>query len=375
MAGIYLHIPFCRSACTYCNFYFTVNQSRVSSFINAIQTEIQARYHELNEPIETIYFGGGTPSILNAIQIESILNQVFNFFIVEKDAEITLEANPEDVTLEACNQFLSLKINRLSLGIQSFSDTVLRNLNRSHTAAAAEKALDTALSAGFKSVSADIIYGIPSYDADSFQKTVALLLQMEVPHISAYALTVEHKTKLSLDISRNHFPAISEDQQVFECNYLNSKLTESDYDRYEISNYSKAGHYSRHNTGYWERKPYLGLGPSAHSFIGQQRSWNITPLSEYIRAAQDPASMIAGYEILHGNTLWNDFVLTKLRTKRGFSWQETKLFFPTDVIQQQLSPNIESFRKRGWIQPDLEKVALTAEGFHFADKITATLFL
>ncbi|MCZ2356692.1 MAG: radical SAM family heme chaperone HemW [Bacteroidia bacterium] len=374
MAGIYVHIPFCRSACSYCDFYFTVNHRRLADYVEAVQSEIWLRRNDLSQKIETIYFGGGTPSVLSIQAIEGILNQIFKYFSVLSDAEITLEANPEDITAETCKQYIATGINRLSLGIQSLSDDTLVRLNRRHTADAASTALKTTLSAGFRSVSADVMYGIPTEKNNSFHETIKQLLSIQVPHISAYALTVESKTKLSLDIMKNQYPPVLDEQQVSESNWLNEILTENKFERYEISNYALSGHYSKHNIGYWSRKPYLGIGAAAHSFVNQTRSWNIKPVSEYIRAVRENRSLQAGQETLVGNTIWNDFVLTKLRMKQGFTWQEAEQNFP-NFQKQSLLKVVQPLQQKGWLLPDSTKIALTQEGFHFADKVITSLFL
>jgi len=320
LAGIYIHIPFCKQACHYCNFHFSTSLKHKDALISAILKEIDLRaknWQNLN--IETVYFGGGTPSILPAYEIEKILKILHQKFKIDEKAEITIEANPDDLNLEKLKTYKTMSINRLSIGIQSFFDEDLTKLNRSHNAQQAQEVIQKAQTAGFDNITVDLIYGIPGLTDEKWQKNIQTVLDANVPHISAYALTVEPKTALSWQINKGIFPAVSDEQAAHQFKILRDILLSRGFNHYEISNFGKPHFHSRHNTAYWQNSPYLGLGPAAHSYKDKQRRWNIANNLVYIKNV-DTGNY---YEIEHlsSRDIFNETIMTGLRTSAGVSLQ------------------------------------------------------
>ncbi|MEL6537608.1 MAG: radical SAM family heme chaperone HemW, partial [Bacteroidota bacterium] len=265
MAGIYLHIPFCKQACYYCDFHFSTNMQLRESMVQAIIQEMEMRREYLQgQTINTIYFGGGTPSLLNQRQLQSILNSVHRLFPVAPQVEMTLEANPDDLTPDILRELQSLGINRLSIGIQSFHDEVLRWMNRAHSSHEGIGVVEEAHEAGFENLSLDLIYGLPIGPAERWEKDVEQMLLLDPPHISAYCLTIEPNTVFGKRHQKGAFQITDEEQIVKEYHYLTERLRGAGYNHYEVSNFGKANWYSQHNTSYWHQIHYLGLGPSAH---------------------------------------------------------------------------------------------------------------
>ena len=283
MAGIYIHIPFCNSKCAYCGFYSIASQKQKSAFLEALHTEIALRTDYLNgEEIGTIYFGGGTPSILSVEEIKGILESVFRHYKVNPAAEITLEANPDTLNLDYLQGLRKLGINRLSIGIQSFFDDDLKYLSRRHDSNHAKQCIGWAKQAGFDNLTLDLIYGLPTATAEKWNQNLDLFFETQAQHLSAYALTVEPNTILAKQIASRQLHPVNEDNAVRDYEILCQRTKENGFLHYEISNFAKPGFRSKHNCSYWNRTPYAGFGPSAHSFDGVSRQWNVSNLSQYI---------------------------------------------------------------------------------------------
>ena len=316
MAGIYIHIPFCKQACNYCNFHFSTSLKHKDALINTIIEEIDKRAPAWQSfQYDTVYFGGGTPSLLPVTDIEKILNKLHQKFSISHDAEITLEANPDDLNLDKLTALKSLGINRLSIGIQSFFDEDLRKLNRSHNGKQATQVIENAHQAGFDNITIDLIYGIPGLTDEKFMSNIQKVLDYKIPHVSAYALTVEPQTALAWQISKQKFPPVSEEQSAQQFYLLRDTLLDNGFDHYEISNFAKPSFISRHNSHYWQNIPYLGLGPSAHSYNGKERCWNVANNAHYIKNLKSDDYFEK--EILSPQDIFNELLMTGLRTSRG----------------------------------------------------------
>jgi len=316
MAGIYIHIPFCKQACHYCNFHFSTSLKHKNELIEAIIKEIEQRATNWQElSFKTIYFGGGTPSLVESRDVEKILNKIQQKLSVEKNIEITLEGNPDDLNKTKLQELKNIGINRLSIGIQSFNDDDLVKLNRSHNAQQAEQVIKEAQKLGFDNITIDLIYGIPGLSNQKWEANIQKFLNFGIPHLSAYALTVEEKTALSYKIKKGLYPKVSEEQAAIQFEILRKKLLNKDFLHYEISNFGKPNYLSKHNQSYWQNTPYLGLGPAAHSYKNNTRRWNISNNIKYIKEINSTNY----YEIEHlsKNDIYNETIMTGLRTIWG----------------------------------------------------------
>ncbi|HRD58979.1 MAG TPA: radical SAM family heme chaperone HemW, partial [Ferruginibacter sp.] len=318
MAGIYIHIPFCKQACHYCNFHFSTNHSQKAAMVEAICKEIiLTPVFDKNEFIETIYFGGGTPSLLSMPELEKILNTIRQKFSIVTDAEITLEANPDDINPTVLQAWLQAGINRLSLGIQSFNEAELKWMNRAHHAAQSLQSIDQIQAAGFQNFSVDLIYGSPLLSNDDLIKNVGIIFEKNIPHISCYALTVEYKTALYYLIDKNKSPNVDESIQADQFEILQALMNKNGYEQYEISNFAKPGYRSKHNSSYWKSKPYYGFGPSAHSYDGNKtRRWNVANNALYIQSIEKNI-LPQEEEILTPAQQMNEYIMIGLRTIEG----------------------------------------------------------
>jgi len=324
LAGIYIHIPFCKQACNYCNFHFTTSLKHKDNLIAAILGEIDRRAPAWQDLVyDTIYFGGGTPSLLPIADIASILNKLYQTFKISQGTEITLEGNPDDLSLDKLNQLRLLGINRLSIGVQSFFDDDLQKLNRSHNANQAEQVIGDAQSVGFDNMSIDLIYGIPGLTDQNWLSNIKRVADYRIPHVSAYALTVEPQTTLAWQIKKHKFPPVSEEQSARQFYILRDQLLDQRFEHYEISNFARTGFISQHNSHYWQGIPYLGIGPAAHSFNGNQRRWNIANNALYIKKIK----MDEYYEseTLTKKNIFNELLMTGLRTSKGVDLNRIKL--------------------------------------------------
>ncbi|MEZ5033207.1 MAG: radical SAM family heme chaperone HemW [Saprospiraceae bacterium] len=369
MAGIYLHIPFCRKACHYCNFHFSTSLGLKDDLLSALQLELIARREDWSTTsFSTIYFGGGTPSVLSADELSTLLSLLHDQYSISKDAEVTLEANPDDLNAAYLDNLLNIGINRLSIGIQSFANEDLAYMNRSHDAQQALASLQLARTTGFQSLNADLIYGTPGMSDDAFLNNIATMVEARVDHLSAYALTVEPKTALAHFVKTGTSPAPNDEQTVRQFALLRHTLAEAGYDHYEISNWSLPGRHSRHNTSYWQGQPYLGLGPAAHSFDGQTRSWNVANNPAYIRGLRE-GHPVREVETLSAADQYNEYVLTRLRTKWGCRLEDL-----SRDDQQFFLSAVEQFLTNGWVRGQDGIFTLTEAGMDFADHISAELF-
>lgn len=322
MAGIYIHIPFCKKKCHYCNFFSVASLAGKHNILPAIADELHARRHYLqDEEIETIYFGGGTPSLLSGDEIESFMKCITNDYKVASDAEITLEANPDDLTPQKLAELRKTKINRLSIGIQSFYDEDLEYLNRIHNARQATAAVKNAQEAGFSNITLDLIYGIPTLSDEHWVSNVLKAISLGAQHISAYSLTVESRTPLEYLIRKGKASPVEEEQSIRHFELLTELMRENDFIHYEISNFCLEGWYARHNTNYWNGHKYLGVGPSAHSYDGKTRQWNVSGITSYVEAVMK-GSGPDGAETLTTAQHYNEYVMTSLRTIWGCSLDE-----------------------------------------------------
>ena len=374
MSGIYIHIPFCRRKCIYCNFFSLASLKYKDRFLDALAEEIYLRKNYLDEKkVDSVYFGGGTPSILQVSEIQLILETLRKYFSLSSDCEITLEANPDDIEPQLLSEYLSIGINRLSIGVQSFFDDDLVYLNRIHSAQRAEESVRQAKDAGFSNFSLDLIYGIPTLTTNKWRKNLEKAFSLEVPHISAYSLTVEPKTALDLLIRKKTLPGPKEDHVLDHFRILLKRMKEHGFEHYEISNFCKKGYYSHHNSMYWNGGSYLGLGPSAHSFNGTSRQWNISNLVHYIDQVKKDESFFES-EILTPVQKYNEYVMVSLRTMWGCELNKIK-----ENFGEEAAAHFTSLAARYLTSGEMVEVKgiyyLTDEGKLFADGIAADLFL
>lgn len=374
MAGIYLHIPFCKQACYYCDFHFSTNASLLEEMVNALGSEIALQKDYLQgESLRTIYFGGGTPSMISVRSVISLLETIDKYFTIEPGAEITLEANPDDLSIEKLRELAAVGINRLSIGIQSFDDEVLRFLNRAHDSRHAISGYQNAREVGFKNISVDLIYAIPGQDHKQWITNVERILQLKPEHISAYSLTVEPKTVLGNWASKGKLNPVGDDVSAEQYEVLSGLLQNAGYDHYEVSNFALPGFYSRHNTGYWKQEKYVGIGPSAHSFNHESRQFNVSNNHEYIRSLRQGIIPFTK-ELLTREEKINDFLLTTLRTSWGtdLEWLRREMNFDLlterrDYVQRLIDNELASVVEDHFV--------LTAKGRLLADKISSDLFV
>jgi len=325
-AGIYIHIPFCKQACYYCDFHFSTSLKKKDELIRALVKELELRREELlNQPIETIYFGGGTPSLLTTEELQFLINTVCKYYSVIDNPEITLEANPDDLSNTRIIELSNTRINRLSIGIQSFFEDDLQSMNRVHSSKEAKNCLQEAAKR-FDNITIDLIYGIPNMSIEKWNENLQIAFSFDVNHISSYALTVEPKTALATFIKRGTYPPINDDLTLQHFNKLVAETEKQGFVHYEISNFGKPDYFSKHNTSYWQGKSYLGIGPSAHSFNGKQRSWNVSNNTAYIKSIQDNKLPIE-IETLSIKDRFNEYIMTGLRTIWGISLNKIETDF------------------------------------------------
>ena len=370
---LYLHIPFCKQACHYCDFHFSTSLGQKAALVNTLCAEIHLQKDYLPDQfLETIYFGGGTPSLLTEIELRQIFTAIRACFTVSPAAEITLEANPDDLSTEKL-RMLRRYVNRLSIGIQTFDETTLRWMNRAHTATEAEACVRLAQEAGFENISVDLIYGIPNRHKSRWDADLQAILSLNVPHLSAYALTIEPDTAFGRWQQKGKLPPADEALAARQFEELSMALTDAGYEHYEISNFARPGQYARHNTAYWQRHPYLGIGPSAHSYNGHSRQYNIANNARYIADIQKD-KLPTTVEVLTIADQVNEYLLTGLRTQWGCSLTELNTLLGNDFAQKQ-APDLETMYASGWLIKDGDRLYLSEAGKLFADRVAATLFV
>ena len=373
MAGIYVHIPFCRQACHYCNFHFSTSFKYKSELVSALAKELIMRKDYIQgATIETIYLGGGTPSLLEEKELNVIMETLHKQYKISQEVETTLEANPDDLTVDKLRQLKSSGINRLSIGIQSFHEVDLKWMNRSHNAAQARNSIVEARNLGFENLSIDLIFGCPTTTEENWQENLDLVSELDIPHISCYGLTIEEKTALAHQVKTQSGSLPKEESNAQQFLLTMNHLESQGYEQYEISNYAKNQLYSKHNTNYWKQVPYLGIGPSAHSFDGKSRQWTQPNNSQYIKNVNE-GRLPSDSEVLSSKDLYNEYVLTHLRTIWGCNTNSIKSNHTNYVehFRTEVSPLIQ----QGLILQSDNQYTLTTEGKFIADKITAQLFV
>jgi oxygen-independent coproporphyrinogen-3 oxidase len=374
MAGIYLHIPFCKQACYYCDFHFSTNNEVREQMISAMISEISIRKDFLQrEPIRTIYFGGGTPSLLDAAEIERLVAAIAKTHGIESGAEITLEANPDDLTKNKLTALLNTGINRLSIGIQSFDNKLLRQLHRVHDAETALHSVVMARETGFTNISLDLIYAIPGLTESGWMDQLDQALALKPEHLSCYALTIEEKTVFGKWMASGRFIQVEEELAARQLEITAERLQPERYEHYEVSNFAQPGYRSRHNTSYWKQEKYLGIGPSAHSYDGHIRTFNVSNNSIYIREILS-GKVPAESEVLTVQNKINEYLLTTLRTSWGSDLLKLKREYEVDLLQTNAA-YIHELVNEGLASLNDNVLTLSSRGKLFADKIASDLFV
>ncbi len=374
MAGVYLHIPFCKQKCHYCNFFSLASVKYKRAFVDILLKEIDLQKNYLKgETVTTVYFGGGTPSLLEVDDLQRIFFALNDAFPISKDAEISLEANPDDLSAAYLEELKATAVNRLSIGIQSFDDDDLVYLNRVHSGAQAEKSIQLARAAGFEKLTIDLIYGIPTLDDDKWRKNIERFLQTGIHHLSAYALTVEPRTALQTLIGKGKLPGTDENRIARQFEILLEMMENNGFVHYEISNFARPGHYSRHNSIYWMGGHYLGLGPSAHSFNGVSRQWNVSNLTKYLQL-ETIEKVVEEKEVLTGNQRYNEYVMTSLRTVWGCDLEHIANQFG-DGASARTRLEAEKHILKGHMFLDENRLLLSPKGKLFADGIASEFFI
>ncbi len=373
MAGIYLHIPFCKKACHYCNFHFSTQTTHIQAFVDALLHEIELQQGYLNEPIQTIYFGGGTPSLLNESQLKSIVDAIKTHFEVADTIECTLEANPDDMSPSKLAAWRQLGFNRLSIGIQSFQAPALTWMNRAHSVEQSHAAIVMAKAAGINNLSIDLIYGTPTLTDEGLMADLDWINQYEINHVSCYALTVEDKTALKKLIEKAQIEDVDPEKQARHFEIVSSRLGAMGMEHYEISNFAKPGFRSQHNSHYWSGKAYLGLGPSAHSFNTISRQWNIANNALYVQSILlDQLNFEIEY--LSDADRYNEYMMTSLRRMEGFDLDLIQAKFG-DRYYQHSTEILEAMRPKNFFQQNGNCYTLNAKAKFLADGIAADFFI
>ena len=373
MAGIYIHTPFCKSKCAYCNFFSLASESKINDYVEALKKEIVLRKNYLGETVKTIYFGGGTPSLLSVKNIEEILDLLNKNYEIISSPEITLEINPDTIDREKMSSLKQMGINRMSVGIQSFDDEDLRYLGRRHDSRHAMQVLEDLKHTDFEKITLDLIYGMPTLTEDKWNKNLDIFFSTGITHLSAYALTVEPKTILGQRIEKGELQSVSEEETIRHYNILVERTKENDFEHYEISNFAKEGFRSQHNSIYWRDEKYLGLGPSAHSYDGNSRQWNISNLTKYIQLVGNSEDYFEK-EILSLEDKFNEYVMTSLRTSWGCDIEKIERDYGKSYAHHFLK-NIKKYLENGEMLKENNTYFLSEEGKLFADGIAADLFL
>jgi len=372
MSGIYIHIPFCKQACNYCDFYFSTSLGTKQTVISAIVKEIALRHsYASTKEAHSIYFGGGTPSLLSRSELQCLFDALQNHFLWDKNIEITLEANPDDINSQSLRDWQSLGINRLSVGVQSFNNEELKWMNRTHTAEESTSSVKMAQDVGFDNISIDLIYGSKFQTLLSWEDTLKKAVALGTQHISSYNLTIESKTVLGLKNKRGQEPSVNDELSSKQFLMMQGRLEAAGFVQYEISNFGKPGHFAVHNSNYWLQKNYLGLGPSAHSFDGLSRQWNLKNNAAYVKAIDDSTDFFEK-EQLSISDRYNEYVLTRLRTIWGCDPSEIKKLFGQKIFEH-FDTQIKLFAH--FIELNNNSIVLNKEGQLKADGIASDLFL
>lgn len=372
---IYIHIPFCKQKCSYCNFHFSTSLNFKDEMLDAMKKEIFLRKDELqNKNIQSLYFGGGTPSVLSADEIKALIDEVLKYFSFNNDIEITLEANPDDLNNTFLKELSKSPINRLSIGTQSFFDDDLKLMNRAHNASEAEGSIKRAQDFGFENLSIDLIYGSPTSNLEIWKENLNKTIALEIPHISSYALTVEPKTALENWIAKGKVSNPKEEEQNREFYYMIDFLKDHGFDHYEVSNFARPGFHSRHNSAYWKYQEYLGIGPSAHSYNGTDiRSWNVANNQQYIKKLNSNI-LAKETEILSQQDQFNEMIMIGLRTIWGVDLESLKQKFSNSILDQ-FNKEIKNKLEEGILKIDNNYLKIPEKHWFMADGIASDLFI
>jgi oxygen-independent coproporphyrinogen-3 oxidase len=376
VAGFYIHIPFCRKLCYYCDFHFSVSLKDKERLLKALITEIQLRSNEYKEMVfDTIYFGGGTPSILSIEEVSDILNAINKYYSIAKVPEVTFESNPDDLSkdyLKGLKTYSS--VNRLSIGVQSFNDKDLKLMNRRHTAREAIENIERAKEAGFTNINIDLIYGVPGMTLTTWLSNLEKFKNLNTGHFSAYHLTIEPRTVFSHYQKKGKLNPITEQKSLRQFEILMRFAEENGYDHYEISNFAREGYYSKHNLAYWTRKPYIGVGPSAHSYKGNERRWNVSNNTRYCDSILNSSESYFEKETLDIQTSFNDYLLTSLRTKWGVNKKVISDIFGDEIYQGFLGSS-QKFVSDGTLFEKDGSLILGKKGIFIADFVISELMI
>ncbi len=373
MSGIYIHIPYCKQACHYCDFHFSTNLSTRTQLIDALCQEIALQKDFLPEnSVNTIYFGGGTPSLLSQHELQQLLKTVHRHFSVTQDCEITLEANPDDLSRDTLLMLKQEGINRLSIGIQSFNDSFLKLFNRAHDAKMALSSVNTARKVGFENISVDLIYGIPEQTIGDFRTDLDKMIALQTEHISIYGLTIEEQTVFGKWYQKNKLTPLDEETAAQQFEMIINELPKAGFRQYEISNFCREGFESKHNSSYWYGVPYLGIGPGAHSYNGHQRQYNVSHNIRYIQALQQ-GNIPFEKELLTTSQQINEIILTQIRTEQGIDLKQLIDRFDFDLMKNH-PDKLSALQQRGLITCN-ERLKLTPAGRLLADGITESLII
>ena len=374
MAGIYIHIPFCKKLCFYCDFYHVISPTDNSSFINAIMKEVSLRQDYTGaEKISTIYFGGGTPSILSINELEAILNHIYKLFPIENNCEITIELNPDDISSDYLTGLKKININRVSIGIQSWRDSDLKMLNRRHNSAQAVIALNETFNAGFENVTIDLIYGIPGMSNSEWASNLDFSFSFDIKHLSAYHLTIEKGTVFGKMHEKGNLKEVDEEVSLSLFNLLIEKSESAGFIHYEISNFGKPGYFSVHNSNYWKQINYLGLGPSAHSFNGYSRQWNVRDIRSYIKSVNSGKPYFEKEE-LDTKMRFNEYLITSLRTMWGIDLDYVEKTFEKEGYDYIINL-AGKFKEYGLMKQDKNNLILTNQGKMISDNIISEFIM
>ncbi|SHK51462.1 radical SAM family heme chaperone HemW [Epilithonimonas mollis] len=372
---IYLHIPFCKQKCSYCNFHFSTSFNLKDEMLLAIKKEIGLRKNELdNKKLKSLYFGGGTPSVLTVDEIKSLIDEIQKYFSFDENIEITLESNPDDLNKNFLKELSQTEFNRLSIGTQSFFDNDLKLMNRAHNASEAESSIKRAQDFGLENISIDLIYGSPTSNFQIWKDNLYKTIELQVPHVSSYALTVEPKTALEKWIEKGKVNSPEESEQNQEFYYMKDFLKDNGFDHYEISNFGKPGFHSKHNSAYWKSEPYLGIGPSAHSYDGHlERSWNIANNPIYIKKLNGNI-LPKETEILSEKDRFNEMIMIGLRTIWGVDLDKINQTFSSQIIDY-LNQEIKTKQENGILTIENNHLKIPEKNWFLADGIASDLFL
>ena len=372
MAGIYVHIPFCKQSCSYCDFHFSTSLKHKSNLLQALIKEIKDKSHDFKHPINTIYFGGGTPSLLDADELQRIVEALHNNYSIADNTEFTLECNPDDLTLDKLKALKKTGVNRLSIGVQSFNGDELKFFNRAHNTTEAISSIKRSQDVGFDNITIDLIYGSPLLTEEIWLDNLQKVEEFNIPHLSAYGLTIEPKTALEHQVKTGKTPSLSDEKMIAQFKTLVQKMKAFGLTQYEISNFGKEGYYSQHNSNYWKGVEYLGIGPSAHSYVNGKRLWNVSNNIKYIDGLKND-TIYCEEEIIDERTAFNEYILTRLRTIWGIELDYISINFSAK-INGHFKIELDKYLKTSYLQQLNNKVVLTDEGVLIADRITSDLF-